>query len=176
MNRFELAEEVYRLKVWSDAISVVTMSVLPSWHIVGGTNRLHIDIAAMSMASSVALGIAIAQPDKQVICIDGDGSLLMELGILATIGSIKPKNLHYFLANNGKYDSSGCQALPLIPNWEFVREFGIHWSTSIPESIQLIMGPVFYDISIDSGLPDIWPKLDLKGQINKFQKQLGLEE
>ena len=48
---------------------------------------------AMGKASSLALGLALAQPDKKVLCLDGDGSLLMNLGALVTLANKAPKNL-----------------------------------------------------------------------------------
>lgn len=64
---------------------------------------------SMGLASSIALGIAIALPNQKVVSIDGDGNLLMGLGNLAMIGSTGPKNLVHFVLNNGIYGSTGSQ-------------------------------------------------------------------
>ena len=56
----------------------------------------------MGHCSSIALGIALAKPDRQVVCIDGDGAMLMHLGSLTTIAGKKPKyfRLHVFRRKN----------------------------------------------------------------------------
>ncbi len=63
----------------------------------------------MGHCSSIALGIAIAKPKVNVICIDGDGALIMHMGSIPTIGKLSPKNLVHILINNGAYDSVGGQ-------------------------------------------------------------------
>src|SRR4051794_2311460 len=66
----------------------------------------------MGSASTIALGIALAQPTRKVIVVDGDGSLLMQLGSLVTIAGAAPENLFHFVFENGVYETSGCQPLP----------------------------------------------------------------
>ena len=63
----------------------------------------------MGHCSSIALGVAMAKPHRQVICIDGDGSMLMHLGSLTSIASLKPKNFRHILMNNGVHESVGGQ-------------------------------------------------------------------
>lgn len=173
MKRLEAVERILVLKKETDAISVVTMSALPLWHKLGGAERLHIDVAAMSLASSVGLGIALAQPEKKVIVIDGDGSLLMELGVLASIAGAKPYNFHLFVLDNGHYDSSGCQSIPGIFKWGNLITSFDNWGylLDIPSSLMLD-GPWLYDVMVESEQPDIWPPLDFKGQITKFKDDL----
>ena len=59
-----------------------------------------------------ALGLALARPDRRVIVFDGDGSLLMQLGSLATIAGAAPRNLVHLLFKNGVYHTSGAQDIP----------------------------------------------------------------
>ena len=66
----------------------------------------------MGGASSLGLGLALARPDRRVIVFDGDGSLLMQLGSLATIAGAAPRNLVHFLFKNGVYHTSGAQGIP----------------------------------------------------------------
>ena len=54
----------------------------------------------------------MAQPDTKVIVMDGDGSLLMNLGTLATIGNMQPRNLYHFVLENGMYATTGGQPIP----------------------------------------------------------------
>lgn len=60
---------------------------------------------SMGLASSIGLGLAISLPDKQVLVIDGDASLLMNLGSLVTIGNLQPRNLLHIVLDNGAYAS-----------------------------------------------------------------------
>jgi phosphonopyruvate decarboxylase len=66
-------------------------------------------VGSMGHASHIALGVARAQPKRQVYCLDGDGALLMHMGALATIGSAGPTNFKHLLINNGAHESVGGQ-------------------------------------------------------------------
>jgi phosphonopyruvate decarboxylase len=63
----------------------------------------------MGHASSIALGIALNEPDREVWCFDGDGALLMHLGSLAVIADHAPANFFHAVFNNGVHDSVGGQ-------------------------------------------------------------------
>src|SRR5260221_3855789 len=67
---------------------------------------------SMGLASSIGLGLAIARPDVRVFVLDGDGSLLMNLGSLATIGLLRPSNLIVIVMDNEEYATTGGQATP----------------------------------------------------------------
>ena len=64
---------------------------------------------AMGGCTSVALGLALAQPDKSVVAITGDGEQLMGLGSLATIGAKQPSNLTIVVLDNGHFGETGMQ-------------------------------------------------------------------
>jgi len=66
-------------------------------------------VGGMGHASSIALGVALAQPDRRVVCLDGDGAALMHLGAVATIGARKPRNFVHVLFNNRAHESVGGQ-------------------------------------------------------------------
>jgi phosphonopyruvate decarboxylase len=66
----------------------------------------------MGQASSHALGLALGCTDEKVLVLDGDGSLLMNLGSLITIGSCAPENLWHFVLNNGIYEVNGDFPIP----------------------------------------------------------------
>ena len=66
-------------------------------------------VGSMGHCSSIALGIALSKPDREVVCIDGDGSMLMHLGSLTSIASLKPKNFRHILMNNEVHESVGGQ-------------------------------------------------------------------
>lgn len=66
-------------------------------------------IGSMGLASSIGLGIALKNPKKLVYVFDGDGNLLMNLGSLTTIGSLKPRNLIHVVFDNSRHESTGGQ-------------------------------------------------------------------
>lgn len=66
---------------------------------------------AMGLALPVALGLAIAQPDREVVVVEGDGGFLMHMGGLVTMAAVAPANLTVLLIDNGMHGASGGQAL-----------------------------------------------------------------
>jgi sulfopyruvate decarboxylase subunit beta len=66
---------------------------------------------AMGLALPLALGLAIAQPERPVIVVEGDGALMMHMGALVTVGAVAPDNLTVLLIQNGVHAASGGQAL-----------------------------------------------------------------
>ena len=66
-------------------------------------------VGSMGHASQIALGIALQKPNKSIICLDGDGAMLMHLGSTAIIGDLSPANYKHILVNNGAHDSVGGQ-------------------------------------------------------------------
>lgn len=69
-------------------------------------------LGSMGLAAPIAFGVAIAQPARRVFALEGDGSLLMQLGCLSTIAAQKPKNLAIILWDNGIYQITGGQGTP----------------------------------------------------------------
>jgi len=66
-------------------------------------------IGSMGLASSIGLGVATKNPNLKVFVFDGDGNILMNLGSLVTIGSLKPKNLIHIIFDNHVHESTGGQ-------------------------------------------------------------------
>src|SRR4030095_10434693 len=66
-------------------------------------------VGSMGLACPIALGVALAQPQRGVIALEGDASILMSLGCLATIAMVKPKNLTVIIMDNGLYQITGKQ-------------------------------------------------------------------
>jgi len=66
---------------------------------------------AMGLALPLALGLAIAQPTRRVVVVEGDGALMMHMGSLVTVGAVAPSNLTVLLIQNGVHAASGGQAL-----------------------------------------------------------------
>ncbi len=104
----ELLEPLARVR--TDEVVVTTMSVTRPW---GRLSDHDLDFAsadsAMGHAADLALGVALARPDRRVICLNGDGSMLMTLGTLATIIDAFPPNLTLFVVDNGTFEITGNQ-------------------------------------------------------------------
>ena len=95
-----------------DAICVPTMTTSPAWRTLAPDDLSIGCVGFMGGASSLGLGLALATPKRRVIVFDGDGSLLMQLGSLATIAGAAPRNLTHLLFKNGVYHTSGAQEIP----------------------------------------------------------------
>ena len=100
----------------NDALVVTTMGAGNprfGWPVVSQNESFDIPVGgAMGKASSFALGLALAQPGRSVIILDGDGSLVMNLGTLTTISEKAPSNLYHFVFENGCYAVTGGQPIP----------------------------------------------------------------
>src|SRR4051794_19535601 len=69
-------------------------------------------LGSMGLAFPIALGVALAQPKRHVFALEGDGSLLMQLGTLSTIATLAPKNLTMIIMDNGVYQITGAHPTP----------------------------------------------------------------
>lgn len=74
-----------------------------------GHERDFLTVGSMGHASQIALGIALAQPERRVWCFDGDGATIMHMGSMAIVASKTPKNYVHVVFNNGAHDSVGGQ-------------------------------------------------------------------
>lgn len=112
MNRFDLTSRLVA-KLGNDEA------------VVGGIGNTNFDLWAaghrpqnfymlgsMGIAFPIALGVALAQPARRVVALEGDGSLLMQLGCLATIAMLAPTNLTLIVMDNGIYQITGAQPTP----------------------------------------------------------------
>ena len=120
-------------------------------------------VGSMGHTSSIAFGLSLAQPTKKIICIDGDGSMLMHLGAVAIQGVSKRDNFFHILINNGAHDSVGGQ--PTV--WKKINFCNIEKACGYkkickvdqPEEIKSYInqfineenGPVFLEISVRKG-------------------------
>jgi sulfopyruvate decarboxylase subunit beta len=95
-------------------IVIPSMGSAREWLALGPVQDLDFILvpSAMGHATSVGLGLALAQPDRRVIVLSGDGSLLMNLGSLVTISAESPANLVIVVFVNGVYEVTGAQVTP----------------------------------------------------------------
>ena len=96
----------------TDEIVIATYSSAAEWNDLNPRVLNYLSVGAMGLASSHGLGLALANPNKRIVILDGDGSLLMNLGSLVTIGAQAPKNLVHFVSNNGCYEANGGHQIP----------------------------------------------------------------
>ena len=95
---------------------------------------------SMGLASSIGLGLALAHPDTRVFVLDGDGSLLMNLGSLATIGLLQPANLVVIIMDNEEYATTGGQPTPTAHGADLdaaARAMGIATTVTVRTADQL---------------------------------------
>ena len=111
IDQVELMKIIDRFR--EDAVVVPTMRANGAWAQVSRNEKRDIPTGgAMGKTSSFALGICLAQPNTKVIIYDGDGSLVMNLGALVTIGNKAPGNMYHFVMDNGVYATTGGQDVP----------------------------------------------------------------
>ena len=146
----------------------------------------------MGKASSIGLGLALAQPGRKVLVLDGDGSLLMNLGTLVTISNKAPENLYHFVFENGVYAVTGGQPIPgggkasfqgLAREAGYAAAYEFEDSEELASEIDRILqekGPVLITLKI---VPEIEntpvqfrqrPRRNTQMAIKELSKALGL--
>jgi thiamine pyrophosphate-dependent acetolactate synthase large subunit-like protein len=75
----------------------------------------------MGLAPSLALGVALARPERRIVLLEGDGDLAMNLGVLITIAGVAPANLRVAVFLNDRYETGGGQPLPNAGRVSFVQ-------------------------------------------------------
>ena len=142
-------------------------------------------VGSMGHSSSIALGVALNNSNKKIFCFDGDGAILMHMGSLALIGSMKPNNFHHVMFNNSAHESVG--GLPTIMSDIYIDEIVLAcgykkvYNASSTDELKSVLpqfieddGPVFLNIDVnlesrkDLGRPTTTP-IENK---NEFTKKL----
>jgi len=102
---------------------------------------------AMGLALPLALGLAVAQPARRVVVVEGDGAVMMHMGTLVTLGAVAPKNLTVLLIQNGVHAASGGQMLTnsALDLAQLVRSAGTAHAENIatPEAFGEAVGAAF---------------------------------
>ena len=147
---------------------------------------------SMGMASSIGLGLALARPDTRVFVLDGDGSLLMNLGSLATIGLLQPSNLVLVVMDNEEYATTGGQKTPTAHGADLeaaARAMGIASSVTVRSGAELtralaasgggtdlgppLLGPVVIVAKVRESAPTVKPPLDYVAIKDRFMAAVG---
>jgi thiamine pyrophosphate-dependent acetolactate synthase large subunit-like protein len=112
MNRFDLTKRLLgKLKHEEAVIGGIGNTNFDLWA-AGHRPQNFYMLGSMGLAFPIALGVALAQPKRRVFALEGDGSLLMQLGSLSTIATLAPKNLTMVVMDNGIYQITGAQPTP----------------------------------------------------------------
>ncbi len=177
-----------------DAIVAPTGTAGGHWRDFSANERRDISLGgAMGQTTSAALGLALGLPDEKIVLFDAEGSLLMNLGALATIAGKKPANFYHFLLDNECYATTGGQPVPNSQEIDYalmakgagyasthsfddLEEF----ATSVGEIMQET-GPVFVSIKITPevqnmpiGLRERRPSRSRTQTVNDLQEELGI--
>ena len=168
------------------AISVATMQAAAPWHDAGQAQLDHLDASqCMGSASSLGLGLALARPDRKVMVLDGDGSLLMQLGSLVTITAAAPANLYHFVFANGLHQSTGNQPLPAqgVLDWcKLALAAGYRRAVRVERAEELIEGlpgiwasegPVLIELVIEREDSVRWPGVPMASQVAALRERLA---
>lgn len=120
MNRYDLTRRlVAQLKKDEAVVAGIGNTNFDLWASGQRLQNFYM-LGSMGLAIPIALGTAIAQPRRHVIALEGDGSLLMQLGSLATVAAQAPKNLTIVIWDNGLYQITGSQPTATASNADLV--------------------------------------------------------
>lgn len=120
MNRFDLTKRlVVKLKNEEAVVGGIGNTNFDLWA-AGHRPQNFYMLGSMGLAFPIALGVALAQPKRRIFALEGDGSLLMQLGCLSTIASLAPKNLSLVVMDNGIYQITGAQPTPAAASADIV--------------------------------------------------------
>jgi thiamine pyrophosphate-dependent acetolactate synthase large subunit-like protein len=145
-------------------------------------------LGSMGLACPIALGVAIAQPDRKVIALEGDGSLLMQLGSLATIATRRQRNLIVVAMDNASYQITGAQPTATAYGADLVaiaRGAGIEksaWAADEQDFEKLVEtalaedGPSFIGARIDDKPPAATTERDPALIRDRFMRGMGVRQ
>ena len=162
------------------------MQVVPVWHRRNTAEQLHLDaMGCMGSASSLGLGLALGAPSRKVAVLDGDGSLMMQLGTLVTVGTLTPENFYHFVFDNGSYETSGNQPVPgsntasiaaLATASGYAAAHALAEANAFEAEIESILsapGPAMIVLEVErEEACRNWPSLSMKEQVKTLRRRL----
>jgi len=186
MNRSALTQRlVSRLRNEEAVIGGIGHSNFDLWA-AGHRPQNFYMLGSMGLAIPIGLGVAIAQPKRKVFVLEGDGSLLMQLGCLATVAARAPRNLAILLLDNGTYQITGGQATPAeAAGTDLVamaRASGLPraaWAadeTDFDRLIEICLaedGPHFIGLKLDDAPPAAQTERDPSQIRDRFMRGMG---
>jgi thiamine pyrophosphate-dependent acetolactate synthase large subunit-like protein len=167
MQRFECLTILAELS--GDALAVSSAgAVTLEWNTLRPGDG-NFRVRTLGLCSSIALGMALGLPERRILALDGDGSLLMNLCSLPTIARMKPKNLLHVVFDNEVYEASGSKKTATAAGTDLVglaRAAGIenaHWANSLEAFTHAVKrafandGPSFIGIKVGPGRASVAP-------------------
>jgi thiamine pyrophosphate-dependent acetolactate synthase large subunit-like protein len=145
-------------------------------------------LGSMGLAIPIALGVALAQADRKVFALEGDGSLLMQLGCLATVATLAPKNLTILVMDNGVYQITGGQGTPAAGGADYAaiaRGCGLPnagWAADEADFDRLVQhcletdGPHFIGLKLDDQGPVTQTERDPVQIRDRFMRGMGAKK
>lgn len=111
--RRSFAAGLVRDRLAADDVVVCALgSTRRAWQELAAPHLTYYASDPMGTAPALALGLALARPDRRIVLLEGDGDLAMNLGVLVTIAEARPANLRIVVFANGRYETGGGQPLP----------------------------------------------------------------
>lgn len=128
-----------------------------------GHEKDFLTVGSMGHCSSIALGIALSSPKRPVVCLDGDGALLMHMGAMAVIGAQRPANLIHIVLDNGAHETVG--GMPTVSEQvdfcAVAKACGYHYTAAVEDLHELCRqlhkmavqaaGPAFLRVKVKLG-------------------------
>lgn len=109
MNRFDLTRRLVKKLKDEAVIGGIGNTNFDLWAAAGQRPQNFYMLGSMGLALPIGLGVALAQPQRRTFVLEGDGSLLMQLGSLGTVATTAPRNLAIVVFDNGMYQITGKQ-------------------------------------------------------------------
>jgi thiamine pyrophosphate-dependent acetolactate synthase large subunit-like protein len=163
MNRFALTQRlVGKLTREEAVVAGIGNTNFDLWAAASSRPQNYYMLGSMGLAVPIAVGVALAQPNRHVVALEGDGSLLMQLGCLATVAMLKVKNLTIIVMDNGIYQITGSQPTPAAKVADYVafaRAAGLdkaEWAADEAEFDKL------FDTALEGGPSFIVARIDDK--------------
>lgn len=185
MTREECLEVLHQLRE-PGGVVVTTMAAVAPWSRLSHTVYDFPSAgSAMGHAADFAMGIALAQPQRPVWAINGDGSMLMSLGTLVTVCQTPPANFVLFVLQNNTFEVTGNQAIPgagkinmvmLAKGSGFANAFHFEDAESLGRDLPGVLsknGPTFVNLVIDRG-QEPPPKLDCSVRVPAHEMRAAL--
>jgi thiamine pyrophosphate-dependent acetolactate synthase large subunit-like protein len=190
MNRLDATRQVLAALAPLGDVPIVASLGHPAYDLYAAGDRAanFYTWGSMGLASSIGLGLAMARPDLRVFVLDGDGSLLMNLGSLATIGWTRPANLVVIVWDNQEYGTTGGQQTATAHGADLetaARAMGTVATATVGTSEALATaiaralvepGPWMIVAKVSESAPAVKPPLDCVFIKQRFMAAIGQPE
>ena len=163
MNRYSCLTALQKLRL-PNTVVVTTMGSAAPWSHLSNSNLDFPSVgSAMGHAADFAMGIALAQPERKIWVLNGDGSMLMSLGTLVTVAQTPPPNLVIYVIQNNTYEVTGNQLIPggdrlsmttLAKGAGILHAYQIDSVKGMNETLPEILdqeGPIFINLLVETG-------------------------